>query len=199
MTINDVIIATGNSGKLQEIREIFSEYPIRFTSLKDYWNPVPDIPETGNTFLENARMKANWVFSRKNIWTLADDSGLEVDALDGEPGVLSARYAGQKSNDTANIEKLLQKMADVELKNRTARFRCVVVLTGPNTEFVSEGVCEGHIGFTGIGTKGFGYDPLFIPEGFDRTFAELTNEEKHATSHRGRALADLTKKIDELL
>jgi XTP/dITP diphosphohydrolase len=194
--IKEVLIATGNIGKVREISEIFTGFGISFTSLKDHWAQVPDIPETGSTFFQNAKMKAEWVFSRKGIWTLADDSGLEVDALNGEPGVMSARYAGSAiKSDEANNRKLLDKLAGVELAKRTARFKCVVVLLGAGVEYSASGVCEGKICFNARGSGGFGYDPLFIPLGFDKTFAELDSTAKHAISHRGMALQALKEKI----
>jgi XTP/dITP diphosphohydrolase len=197
--MNDILIATANAGKVREITEIFAALPLRFTSLRDHWDEPPDIPETGATFLENARMKARWVYSRKNVWTLADDSGLEVDALKGEPGVLSARYAGEHANDSANITKLLAALSGVPASARSARFRCVAVLVGPGGEFVGEGTCEGAIGFGPRGNGGFGYDPLFTPDGFVKTFAELDPQQKHAVSHRGRALMSLKEKVYGLL
>ena len=199
MTIKKVIIATGNAGKVREIREIFSGYPIEFSSLKDHWVEIPDIPETGNTFLENARMKAQWVFSRKGVWTLADDSGLEVDALGGQPGVLSARFAGQKAGDSANNRLLLESLAGISAGCRGARFRCVVVLIGQGREYTAEGTCEGSIGFTPAGDRGFGYDPLFTPEGFSKTFAELDADTKHTISHRGKALKSLKGILREFI
>jgi len=197
--IKNIIIATGNTGKVREIQEIFAAFPIRFSSLKDHWRPTPSIPETGATFEENARIKAQWVYSRKGMWTLADDSGLEVDALGGEPGVFSARYAGEGAGDAANNRKLLDKLASVARNGRKARFRCVVALVGPGGEYLAEGICEGRIGFELKGDGGFGYDPLFIPDGFDRTFAELDAARKHAISHRGRALQSLIGKIREFI
>jgi XTP/dITP diphosphohydrolase len=199
MAISEILIATGNTGKVREIGQIFAAYPVRFTSLKDHWKEIPLIPETGATFLENARMKAQWVVSRKGVWTLADDSGLEVDALGGRPGVFSARYAGENAGALANNRKLLENLSGIPLGKRTARFRCAVVLMGPDGEFSAEGTCEGAIGFVPEGDGGFGYDPLFIPDGFDRTFAEMDSESKHAISHRGRALNVLKKNMEQLL
>jgi XTP/dITP diphosphohydrolase len=198
MKMYKVIVATGNRGKLREIREIYRGLPFELTSLADHFNPVPIIPEDGLTFLENAQQKARWVYDRTNMWSLADDSGLEVDFLKGGPGVHSARYAGEHASDRERFEKLLDSCAGCPQERRKARFRCVVVLKlGENDEIVGEGTCEGRIGLSPKGTVGFGYDPVFMPDGFDRTFAELDEKEKNNISHRGKALAALRKNLDE--
>lgn len=201
-TSREVIVATGNRGKLREILEILSDMPLNLTGLRDHWNPPPDIPETGSTFEENARLKAAWVHERTGLWSLADDSGLEVDALQGAPGVYSARYAGEGAGDEANLRKLLQQMDGVPDERRTARFRCVVVLmSGPDRVYVAQGVCDGRIVREPAGTNGFGYDPVFVPDGFRRTFAQLDEGVKNAISHRGKALVNLRKelvRLDEL-
>jgi XTP/dITP diphosphohydrolase len=197
--MRQIIVATGNAGKLREIREILNDLPLQITSLADYWEPVPDIPESGDTFLENALQKAAWVFGRKGVWTLADDSGIEVDALSDEPGVKSARYAGKGAGAAANNSKLLSALEGIAPERRTARFRCVVVLmTAADSYFTAQGVCEGRIIGAPRGGRGFGYDPLFIPAGFDRTFAELEAAEKNPISHRGRALEELRRHLDGL-
>ncbi|MBD3241432.1 MAG: RdgB/HAM1 family non-canonical purine NTP pyrophosphatase [Chitinivibrionales bacterium] len=198
----NVIVATGNLGKLREIGEILSDMPLVITSLRDHWDPLPQIPETGSTFEENARLKAAWVHERAGEWSLADDSGLEVDALDGAPGVYSARYAGEGAGDEANLRKLLEQMDTVSEEQRTARFRCVVVLmTAPDRVYVAQGVCNGRIVREPLGAKGFGYDPVFVPDGFSHTFAQLDQGVKNAISHRGKALMNLRKelvRLDEL-
>jgi XTP/dITP diphosphohydrolase len=197
--MRDLIVATGNSGKLREIREILHDLPYALSSLSDRWNPVPSIPETGDTFLANARQKAAWVFGRTGIWTIADDSGLEVDALGGAPGVKSARYAGKNGDSRANNEKLLQALSSTPDGQRTARFKCVVVLMTSSDAFYSaEGSCRGRIIDTPRGTEGFGYDPLFVPDGFGQTFSELQSSAKHAISHRGKALKQLRRYLDGL-
>jgi XTP/dITP diphosphohydrolase len=198
--MQEIIIATGNRGKLREIEELMRGLPLALTSLADHWDPVPAIPETGETFLENALQKARWVFERKGVWTLADDSGLEVDALDGRPGVRSARFAGENSDTAANNRKLLELLADVPAERRTARFKCVAVLVGSALSYFSaEGVCEGAITFAPRGAGGFGYDPLFVPRGFSQTFAEIEQAAKHAISHRGMAFEKIKKHCHELL
>ena len=195
-----IIVATGNVGKMREFKEILSDLPLELSSLKDHWNPVPDIAETGSTFIENAMIKADWVFGKTDLWSLADDSGLEVDALNGAPGVYSARFSGEDATSEKNNVKLLQSLKDVPIEKRTARFKCVLVLrTSLQNTIVAEGTCEGHIGFEISGNQGFGYDPLFFPTGFDKTFAELGSSQKHAISHRGNALKQLQKELHEFI
>ena len=194
----EIIVATGNTGKLSEIREILRGFPCTLTSLGDYFSPIPDIPEESGTFYGNAAGKAEWVFSRTGKMTLADDSGLEVDFLGGEPGVRSARFAGEPVSNPKNIEKLLSLIASCPLEKRQAQFRCVMVLkVGEKEEISAQGVCRGRIGLAPRGTLGFGYDPVFYPEGFDNTFAELDPAVKNDISHRGKALNALKDKIYE--
>jgi XTP/dITP diphosphohydrolase len=198
--MREILVATGNKGKLLEIRELLHGLPVAITSLADYWNPVPSIPETGSTFSENALQKAVWAFRQKGMWVLADDSGLEVDALGGLPGVKSARFAGASAGNTANNRKLLELMADVPAGRRTARFTCVAVLvTAPADYFFADGSCEGMLLSEPRGNRGFGYDPLFVPAGFTQTFAELESADKHAISHRGKALEKMQRHLHELL
>jgi len=177
---------------MREIREILKDFSFEMKSLKDVWNPVPSIPETGATFEENALLKARWVWRRRKCRVLADDSGLEVDFLDGAPGVTSARYAGPGGNDAENLAKLLKALDGVPPEKRRARFRCVMVMLEPDGSAVTaSGACEGRIGSKPAGGGGFGYDPVFIPDGYDRTFAELDAGVKNMISHRARALANL--------
>jgi XTP/dITP diphosphohydrolase len=203
--MREMLVATANRGKLREIGEMLRALPVRLTSLADYWDPVSAIPETGTTFRENARQKAVWVLGhlhgrRKARWILADDSGLEVDALNGLPGVRSARFAGEAVDTSANNRKLLDLLAGVPAGSRTARFRCAAVLmTSADDYFEAEGVCEGTIAFSESGTGGFGYDPLFVPERLSKTFAELEPAEKHAISHRGKALEKVRDYCHETL
>jgi len=192
--MKNIIIATGNAGKVKEFREMLAGLDISLTCLADRFDPLPDIEETGATFRENAKIKVDWVYDNVagGVWALADDSGLEVDALNGAPGVLSARYSGDGANADRNNEKLLNDLRGVPDHLRTARFKCVLVLkTGVDTYITAEGSCEGRIIHKPAGGKGFGYDPLFVPDGFDRTFAQLDSEEKHRISHRGAALRSL--------
>jgi XTP/dITP diphosphohydrolase len=194
-----IIVATGNKGKLKEITEILANSAFELISMGDVWQPTPEIEETGSTFFQNAMIKADWVFKNSGDWALADDSGLEVDFLDGAPGVRSARYAGDECDNEANKAKLLDALCTTEVHQRTARFRCVMVLkTGNDSYITADGVCEGIIGFKERGQGGFGYDPLFIPDSESLTFAELSSEKKNLISHRGRALRILCEKINGL-
>jgi XTP/dITP diphosphohydrolase len=194
-----IVVASGNKGKLGEIREILKDLPVELIPMSDIWNPVPEIEENGNTFFDNALIKAEYVFKRSGLWALADDSGLDVDSLNGAPGVYSARYAGTQGDNDANNALLLKKLSDIPQNQRTARFRCVIVLkTGISSYITSEGTCEGSIGFELKGKKGFGYDPLFIPAHETMTFAELSSDKKNKISHRGKALDQLRRKLHEL-
>ncbi len=196
-----LIVASGNAGKVKEIREILETVlpDGEVLSLKDIYDPVPDIPETADTFEGNSFQKAEWLRSRQNCWVLADDSGLEVDALNGAPGIYSARFAGEPSDSIKNMEKLLVDIKDVPQEKRTARFQCVMVLLSPEgKKWVVQGSCEGSIQMEQSGVEGFGYDPLFVPTGYDKTFAELGKEIKNGISHRGKALALLSDTLKEL-
>ena len=155
-------------------------------------NDFPDVSEpeeTGLTFQENAALKAKYYALQTGLRALADDSGLEVEALNGAPGVFSARYAGKNSDDSMKVQKLLSEIAETRSKNRSARFVCSMVIASSQdeTEFSAEGVCKGEIAFQAFGKNGFGYDPVFIPEGYSETFGELSEGVKQEISHRGRA------------
>jgi XTP/dITP diphosphohydrolase len=159
-------------------------------SLNDF-PEIPDIAETGSTFEENAWLKAEQVYKITGIPVIADDSGLEVDYLNGAPGVFSARYAGENAADDANCNKLLKKLAGIE--ERKANFRCVIIYYDGKNKNIFEGICSGEIIHEKRGNKGFGYDPLFVPVGFIETFGELDEDIKNRISHRGRALMKLTE------
>ncbi len=182
-----VLIATRNAHKLGEIREMLPGIEIVGT---EAWADVPDPEETGTTFEANAIIKAEAWCAATGLPAIADDSGIVVDALDGAPGIHSARYAGGHGDATANNAKLLRELSGVPTEKRTARFVCALAFARPGmpTETL-RGVCEGRVIEEGHGTHGFGYDPLFIPEGYDKTFGELPNEIKAALSHRARAFA----------
>ncbi|MDE6276615.1 MAG: RdgB/HAM1 family non-canonical purine NTP pyrophosphatase [Muribaculaceae bacterium] len=190
-----IVFATNNAHKLEELRRICGE-GFEILSLRDI-GCTDDIPEDAPTFEGNALAKASWVKSRYGYDCLADDSGLEVDALDGAPGVHSARFAGEGHDDGANNRLLLEKLSGVAPEKRTARFRTAIcLLEGDSAPRYFSGKVEGHILEAPRGNGGFGYDPLFVPIGFDKTFAEIPGEEKDAVSHRGRAVRAL---LDYLL
>lgn len=182
-----LVLATQNQHKLHELRALLDLPAVKIYAALDIPG-LPPIEETGLTFEENAALKAVALARHTGDWALADDSGLEVEALNGEPGIHSARYAGEPVNYSANNEKLLEELKGAT--NRRARFRCVIALSSPDgeTRFV-EGSCNGVITESHQGRKGFGYDPLFQPDGYPVTFAEMESAEKNRISHRGRALA----------
>ncbi len=193
------MIATRNRGKLRELKELLADFGLDIQPL-DHFPQVGEIVEDGDTFFENAMKKAKTVSEKTGLMAIADDSGLEVDALKGAPGVYSARYAGEDATDEQNYQKLLDEMKDVPEEKRGAQFRCVMVAYRPDGRWVSaEGICRGSITTSPRGEQGFGYDPVFVPEGDTRTMAELTREEKNKISHRGKALEILQEKISELL
>ncbi len=193
-----VCLATGNGHKLYEVKRLFSDLPIVWKSLRDF-PEIPDIVEDGSTFAENALIKARTVFEHTGILTLADDSGLEVDALGGAPGIYSARYGGEEGNSELNKEKLLRELQGVPDAERTGRFKCAAALINKGTEEVRIGTVEGKIISAPRGTSGFGYDPLFIPEGYEQTFAELGEEVKNEISHRAKAFKEMRKIIEKIL
>lgn len=195
--MKEILIATNNKGKAKDFETLFKPYGFVVKTLNDLETPI-DVEETGVTFEENAILKAEEVATLLNTIVIADDSGLEIDVLNGEPGVYSARYAGLEKSDEANIEKVLQKLEGSD--NRNARFRCVLAVAGPNFETTTfSGSCEGTIVTAKRGTNGFGYDPIFQYENDYRTLAELTAEEKSAISHRGNALRQLQIELPYLL
>lgn len=183
----EIVIASKNKGKIREIRQIYADLPVTVVEVSD----LPDVVEDGDSFSANARKKAVEIARHTGKWALADDSGLEVDALKGAPGIHSARWSG--AGDEANNEKLIAELKGVPAAARTARYRAVVVIADPRGRVVAEadGACEGLIGFERKGTGGFGYDPFFVVPQFGRTMAELPAETKHSISHRGEALRKL--------
>ncbi len=186
--VREIFVATSNAHKLEEIRIALDELPV---VLKDvtHFDTFLLPREEGATLEENALMKARAAHAASGLCALADDSGLEVDYLDGAPGVRSARYAGENVSYEDNNRLLLRRLAGVAPNGRTARFRCVMALVDAYTELTTEGVCSGIILDEPRGAGGFGYDPLFLPEGRKKTFAEMSREDKMQISHRGRALA----------
>ena len=192
-----ILVATHNRGKLQELRQLLARCPIELVSFNEIEHHDV-IDETGDTFVENALIKARTAAFRSGLPTIADDSGLEVDALNGAPGVRSARFAGSGVDDATRNAKLLQLLADIPADQRTARFRCVAVfLSAAATPepMIEEGICEGAILSVPRGQGGFGYDPIFRPACSNSTFAELSGAEKDRISHRGIAIRRLLKRM----
>lgn len=193
-----VVLATGNPGKIREFRRILGDLDVVLVPRSELGLPEP--AETGATFTDNALLKARVATEATGLPALAEDSGLEVDALDGAPGVRSARYAGEDADDEENNARLLAALEGVPDPRRTARFVAVVVLVTPDgQDRVERGVLEGRIVREPRGTAGFGYDPLFVPAGHERTNAELAGEEKDAISHRGRALREIRPVLERYL
>lgn len=191
-----VVLATGNPGKVNELSQCLSHLNIQVLPQSDF--NVPDVEETGTTFVENAIIKARNAARATGLPAIADDSGLEVDALNGAPGIYSARYAGPGSTDKDNIIKLLDAMQDVPDEARSARFHCVLVYMAhadDPTPLICHGSWEGHITTSVSGEQGFGYDPVFFVPETNTTSAQLTKAEKNAISHRGKALALLEKQL----
>jgi XTP/dITP diphosphohydrolase len=188
-----IVLASGNRGKISEISALLHDFdPSIVVRGLDSFPDLGEIEETGTTFLENARIKARAVCAATGLVTIADDSGLEVDALSGAPGVYSARYSGPDATDERNNAKLLEQLKGVEMERRTARFRCAIFAQAPNNaKLTAEGVWEGRILTAPRGRGGFGYDPLFLDEQAGMTAAELDPREKNRRSHRGKAMARL--------
>ncbi|MGE6751842.1 XTP/dITP diphosphatase [Rossellomorea sp. NPDC071047] len=194
-----VIIATKNRGKAKEFQHMFAPYGYEVQTLLDLPH-IEDVEETGETFEENAILKAETVAEELGALVIADDSGLAIDALEGRPGVYSARYAGEEKSDEANMEKVLSELESVEESDRTARFHCVLAIAGPNRETRTvTGTCEGMILKEKRGTNGFGYDPIFYVPTLRKSMAELTQDEKSQISHRGNALIKLKNIISDFI
>jgi XTP/dITP diphosphohydrolase len=198
----DLLVATTNPGKFAEVRALLGRLPLRVISLTDL-AAAPQVIEDGNTFEENAIKKARTLAEHSGLLTLADDSGLEVDALGGAPGIYSARYAGPDADDESNNRKLLSELAGIPEEQRTARFVCALALCAPQShgfkDWVVRETCEGRIAFEQRGANGFGYDPLFFYPAFGKTFGEVEREVKATVSHRGRALRKLAEILPTLL
>jgi XTP/dITP diphosphohydrolase len=192
-----IAIASRNDHKLREIERICADWPVGWVSVGNHpMESFPDVEETGDTYLENALLKAHATTASLGIPALADDSGIEVDALGGRPGPRSARYTGENATDELNLRALLGALRGVPAGGRTARYRCLAVLVYPGGEELhAEAVCEGSVIAERRGSGGFGYDPVFVPAGLDDTMAELTPEQKDRISHRGRALRALRELV----
>lgn len=196
--MKQIVLATKNKGKATEFKNFFSTYGIVAKSLLDLSENMPDIEETGTTFVENAALKAEQIAAVLQTPAIADDSGLIIDALDGKPGIYSARYAGEPTNDQANIEKVLEEMKDVPQEKRTARFICVLAIAIPGSETTFRtGYCEGEIACTQAGINGFGYDPIFIPKANTMTMAQISSNDKNKISHRKNAFVQLEEWIQK--
>jgi XTP/dITP diphosphohydrolase len=187
-------IATKNPHKLRELGRICRDWPVEWLTVESHPGPWPDVPEPHEAYLDNALEKARAIASALGEPAIADDSGIEVDALDGGPGPRSARFAGEGASDADNLAKLVEAIGDEQPDARTARYRCVAAIAWPDGRVLyAEGVCDGVLVATPSGAGGFGYDPIFVPEGEQRTMAELQDEEKDRISHRGRAFRALAR------
>jgi XTP/dITP diphosphohydrolase len=189
-----IVFATGNPNKVKEVNELLDD-GIKIVSLEAI-GCQEDIPETQPTIEGNALQKARYVVENYKVDCFAEDTGLEIEALNGEPGVFSARYAGEQRDSEANMALVLEKLANQN--NRKAHFKTVVALSLNGKEYLFEGIAKGEISIKKDGEKGFGYDPIFIPEGFDKSFAQMTSVEKNAISHRGKAINKLKKFLNEI-
>jgi len=191
-----IAIASRNEHKLREIGRICADWPVEWLTVENHEGPWPDVEETGSTYLDNARLKARAGAAALGEPAMADDSGIEVDPLGGRPGPRSARFAGEDTTDQQNLDELIRALKGVPASGRTGRYRCVAALAFPDgQELHAEGSCEGILVGKPRGAGGFGYDPIFVPEGWDRTMAELTDEEKDIISHRGRAFRALREAL----
>lgn len=196
MKLEEIVFASHNEGKIKEIKKLLAPYGINVKSALDM--NLPDVEETGKTFEENSLLKSRTIAKLVNMPCLADDSGLCVDALNGAPGVYSARYAPNRDFDKG-MEKLLAEMEKSPNKSRNAHFSCVISLAWPDGQYkVFAGQVDGKIAFHKMGAGGFGYDPLFVPEGFTSSFAQMSQEEKNKISHRGRAVEKLKDFLNNL-
>ena len=201
----NIALASRNKNKIEELKKIIETDVIAGTGVSvniltpDNFPECEEVEEDGDTFEANALKKALYISKCAGMTAIADDSGLEVDALNGAPGVFSARYAGESADDIANLEKLLDEMKGVPPEKRSARFVCCIALASGDDVKTFFGSVEGGIGTAPKGKKGFGYDPVFYPRGYDRTFAEMSDDEKNALSHRGKALRKLQEYLSEKL
>lgn len=196
----ELLVATRNRGKITELRELLADLPVQLRGL-DEFPQIAAVEETGATFAENAFLKAKIYAEKTGLYALADDSGLEVAALGGAPGVFSARYAGENSSNAEKINKLLDELEKTEDRKRLARFVCVMAFAGKTGEIIhfEEGLCAGRIAAKPFGTNGFGYDPVFIPEDFSETFGELPENIKQKISHRARAMQKIIRFLRDFI
>ncbi|MDI9495923.1 MAG: XTP/dITP diphosphatase [Bacillota bacterium] len=195
-----IILSSGNAHKVKEIKSILKDLPFEVVSKNDLGYEDFDVEEDGSTLEENALKKAEELHKLTKGIVIADDTGLYVDAIKGEPGVYSARYAGEDATYADNNKKLLNKLRNVPMEKRTAYFKTVIAIVFEDgSKMTVEGICKGHIASQERGNRGFGYDPLFVPEGNDKSFAEMSEEEKNKISHRSNALKHLRIKLEEAL
>jgi len=195
--MDKILIATKNPGKVADFKALFDQYNIKVISLLDINPPIADVEETGDTFSENASIKAETIANQLNLPVLADDSGLSIDYLSGRPGVYSARYAGLDKDDQKNNHKVLRELEGVPDEERTAKFVCALAFAVPGRQtIIKYGTCQGKLTNKPIGENGFGYDPIFIPDGYQQTMAQLSTEEKNAVSHRGQAIKAFASWLD---
>ena len=191
-----IALASRNRGKIEEILAICADWPVRWVTALEDPDSWPHVEETGETYLDNALLKAKAVAEATALAALSDDSGIEVDALGGAPGMHSARFAGPNASDEENLAKLIEGVSDVPEPDRTARYRCVAALYRADGSVQwAEGTCEGRLITEPRGSGGFGYDPVFVPHGEARTMGELSPEEKNRISHRARALRSLGERL----
>lgn len=195
-----VVLASNNRHKAEEFNQIFENYKLDLTLVlpKDVYLSGLDVEENGNSFEANAEIKAKAFFEAAGMPAIADDSGLEVDCLDKKPGIHSARYAGLHGDDAANRLKVIDEIADLDSPNLSARFRCVICYYDGETTIFANGSVEGSITLIQSGSGGFGYDPIFIPDGYEQTFAEMQQDEKNKISHRRRAIEEFVEKYKAL-
>ena len=192
-----IVLATTNKGKTREMNELLKGFPIEIKNLNDF-GPIPEVIEDGKTFDDNAYKKASFTARVLGYPAMADDSGLCIEALDGAPGVYSARYAGENAKDADNVNKMLDDLKDKE--NRNASFKCVISIAVPTGAALTyEGECQGIITQEPAGDNGFGYDPLFFYPEFNKTFAQLSIQEKGSVSHRGKALKEIADEMDKII
>ena len=199
-----IVLASRNKKKIEELKKIIEtcglsdKDTLANIRTPDEFPQCKEVEEDGTTFEANALKKAEYIYECTGITAVADDSGLEVDALNGAPGVYSARYSGEGADDSSNLEKVLHEMDNVPDENRTARFVCCIAIASAEGVETFTGYVEGRIGTDPAGENGFGYDPIFYPEGHDRTFAQMSDSEKNSMSHRGRALEKLQQYIRKM-
>ncbi|GGA72129.1 non-canonical purine NTP pyrophosphatase [Neiella marina] len=194
------VLATGNPGKVVELAAMLEPLSVELVAQSEF--QVSEVAETGTTFVENAIIKARHAAALTGLPAIADDSGLEVDALNGAPGVFSARFAGEQANDQDNVVKLLAELDGIEMAKRSARFRCVLVFmrhADDPTPLICQGTWQGRIATQADGDGGFGYDPVFVAEGLNESAAQLSKADKNAISHRGQALKQLIQQLPDFL